>query len=382
MKATRNRTGSFVKLFSRRHVIMLLIAALAGVLILPTAGATLQGLQVGVEAPDFTLHSFSGEIHDFKSLHGEKLTIILFWATWSRNSEAALNRMKSLYDKYRSQGLNVVAINTDGQEGSSATRTTINDTAQRLKLDYPLLVDDRLQTFHDYGVIAVPTTVVLSPDRTIRYEMSGFPLTGVEEMSDFISATIEGRSEAAQIAQKSGYQPDAKALHYFNMGRKTLKSRRMAQTAEMWFNKAIAADAGFIQPRLSLGRFYLARQESTKAAEQFSEVLKQAPENVVALCESAMLLADDGKKQEAEELFSRSMQHDEFYTPCYYYLGYLKGREGNLDEAMLLFNQALQINRTSYDIYYYMGKMYEDRQDFEQAADSYRKSLETMLGGI
>lgn len=95
-----------------------------------------------------------------------------------------------------------------------------------------------------------------------------------------------------------------------------------------------------------------------------------------------MLLACDGKNQEAEELLSRSMQKDEFYTPCYYYLGYLKGRRGELVEAMPLFDQALEINRTSPDIYIYMGRMYEERQEPEPAADSYRKALENMLGEI
>ena len=114
--------------------------------------------------------------------------------------------------------------------------------------DFPLLVDNHLRTFHDYGIIALPTLVLLSPDRIIRYEMSGFPLIGVEEMADFVAVTIEGRSEIAQVVKESSYQPDSKALHYFNMGRKTLKSKRMSKTAEMWFKKAIAADSSFLQP--------------------------------------------------------------------------------------------------------------------------------------
>jgi Tfp pilus assembly protein PilF/peroxiredoxin len=371
-----------MRFFSRERGLVFLLMALAGVFILPTAGATLQGLQVGVEAPDFQLRSPSGGKHDFAELHGEKLTIVLFWATWSRKSEAALSRMEELYSKYRDQGLGVIAINADGQVISSATEAAIRDTAQRLKLDYPLLVDNRLQTFHDYGIIALPTLVLLDSDRIIRYEMSGFPLIGVEEMVDFVVASIEGRSESVQVAQKSGYQPDSKALHFFNMGRKTLKSKRMSKTAEMWFKKAIAADGSFLQPHLSLGRFYMAHQNVVKAAEQYAQVLEKAPDNVVALCESGMLLARDGKDQEAEELLSRSMQKDEFYTPCYYYLGYLKGRKGELGEVMSYFDQALEINRTSPDIYIYMGRMFEERQEPEQAANSYRKALESMLGSI
>ncbi len=370
-----------MQFFSRKRVFVLLLTVLAGVLILPTAGATLQGLQVGVEAPDFRLPTLSGEVKDFKELRGEKLTIVLFWATWSRNSEKALALMQELYGKYRDQGLGVVAVNVEGQEVASASLDEIRDTARRLKLEYPLLIDDRLQLFHDYGVIALPTTVVLDSERVILYEMSGLPLVGSEQMADFIAATIEGRGETTAVA-KAGYQPDKKALHYFNMGRKTLDSRRMANTAEMWFKKAIAADASFLQPRLSLGNFYLKKQAFDKAAEQFSLALQQDPDNVVALCESGMLLALDSKDGEAEELFSKSRQSDEYYTPCYYYLGYIKGRNGALDEALRLFDQALEINRSSYDTYIYMGRMYEARKEVEQAAETYHKALEIMIGEL
>ena len=365
---------------SRPRILVLLFTALAGVFLLPPAGATLQGLQVGAEAPDFQLQATSGTSRSFQELHGEKLTVVLFWATWSRNSAAALSRMEELYRKYRDQGLAVIAINADGQNLSAATEADIAALADRLKLDYPLLLDDQLQTFHDYGIIALPTTVILNPDRTIRYEMSGFPLIGVEEMVDFVGATMEGRSTAPVVAAKTGYRPAPKALHYFNMGRKTLKSLRMAKTAEMWFQKAIAADDSFLEPRLSLGRFYLNQKEFAKASDQFSQVLAKDPGNIVALCESGMLLARDGNEQQAETMLEQGLKTDDFYTPCYYYLGYLKGKRGALDEALALFDKAQEINHSTPEIYDYLGRMYEKRQQPKAAAEAYCHTLETMLG--
>jgi tetratricopeptide (TPR) repeat protein len=369
-----------MKFFTRERLVVLLITALAGIFILPPAGATLQGLQVGAEAPDFSLRSTTGESRSFNELHGDKLTVVLFWATWSRNSQAALSRMEGLYRKYRDQGLGIIAINADSQEISPEAEADITTIAEQLKLDYPLLLDDQLQTFHDYGIIALPSLLVLNSDRTIRYEMSGFPLMGAEEMVDFISATMEGRNPTTEGAKKAGYQPVPKALHYFNMARKTLKSGRMAQSAETWFKKAIEADASFLEPRLSLGRFYLGQREFDKAAEQFSQVLSRDPENAAALCESAMLLARNGKEKEAEARLEKGLEADQYYTPCYYYLGYLKGKRGALDQALPLFDQALEINRTSPETYYYQGRMYEERQQPQLAAEAYRKSLEMLLG--
>jgi tetratricopeptide (TPR) repeat protein len=365
--------------FFKKRILLPLFPALFGVLLLAPAGATLQGLQVGAEAPDFRLRSLTGETAGFSDLHG-KLTIVLFWATWSRNSEAALARMEELYRRYRDSGLSVIAVNANAQTLSPETEAEIAATAKRLELSFPLLLDEGLQTFHDFGVIALPTTVVLSPERTIRFEMSGYPLVGVGEMVDFVTATLTGRDLTPQVARKTGYQPDSRALHFFNMGRKTLKSRRMVNTVEMWFKKAIEVDDGFLAPRLSLGRYYLTRREFDKAAEQFSQVLAQEQDNVVALCETGMLLDRQGKHEEAEALLNKGMQKDDFYTPCYYYLGYILGRDGRLEEALPLFEQALQINRMSPDIHIFKARMHEERQDLKQAAESYREALETLLG--
>jgi tetratricopeptide (TPR) repeat protein len=369
-----------MKSFILKRALPPLLAALAGVFLLAPAGATLQGLQVGAEAPDFRLKTLAGEPGDFAGLRGDKLTIVLFWATWSRSSEAALTRMEELYRRYRGEGLGVIAVNANGQTLTQETKEEVIATAKRLDLTFPLLFDDRLRTFHDFGVIALPTLAVLSPERTIRYEMSGYPLMGVGEMVDFVTATLEGRGPSPRIAEKTGYRPDSRALHFFNMGRKTLKSRRMMNTAEMWFKKAIEADDRFAEPRLSLGRFYLARREYDKAAEQFTRVLAQDPENVVALCEGAMLLDGQGRPGEAITMLEKARRKDPYYTPCYYYLGYLTGREGSLEEALPLFEQALEINRASADIPLHKGRMYEERQEPERAAESYRRALEALLG--
>jgi hypothetical protein len=54
------------------------------------AGANLKGLYVGAKAPDFFLEDFNGQSSSFADLSGGKLTMVIFWATWNRNSDNAL----------------------------------------------------------------------------------------------------------------------------------------------------------------------------------------------------------------------------------------------------------------------------------------------------
>ncbi|HEX9022479.1 MAG TPA: redoxin domain-containing protein [Geobacteraceae bacterium] len=355
-----------------------MVLTFSAVFLWAPAGATLQELQAGMELPDFALKSVSGETRKFADLKGERLTVVVFWSTWSANSEKNLARMEKLYQQYRDKGLAVVGINADEQHISGRTVAAIKAEAERLKLTFPMLVDYGLTAFHDAGVIALPTTIVLDRDRVIRYELSGYPLAGSEELADFVASTLEGK-KLPVAAEKKGRRPDGNALRYFNMGKNTLRSKRMADTAEMWFKKAIDADPRFVQPRLALGKFYRRKGDVPAAKAQFERSLAEEPGNVVALCEMGMILAEEGKVAQGEALFAKSLGSDEAYTPCLYYSGYVLGKKGDTAKALEKFAAAAAINPMDHNIQLYKGRMYEENKMPKEAAEAYRKALEILL---
>jgi tetratricopeptide (TPR) repeat protein len=362
----------------RKRLPLVLLCIICGLFLRVPAAATLQGLYVGAEAPDFSLADLKGQKLSFEEIKGEKLTMIIFWSTWSRNSEKVLTRAQQLFSAYKEKGLAIVAVNADSMEITPAERAAIAAMVENLDLEYPVLLDNGLTVFHDYGVIALPSTVILDPDRTIRYELSGYPLVGSEEMDDFIIAQIEGREPKA-VVQRKGYQPDKKALRFYNMGTNALRSKRMTATAELWFKKAAEADPLFVQPHISLGRFYAARDQLAPAKEQFDLALQKEPQNVVALCELGLLLVDGDKLEEGKTLMQKALQVEESYTPCFYYLGYTYGKEGKMEEALPMFERALEINRMDMDIFVFKGRMYEERGKPEEASKAYRQALELLL---
>ncbi len=203
-------------------------------------GATLQGLQPGMEGPEFSLKTVGGEARSFADLKGEKLTMLVFWSTWSSKSEKALARMEKLYEKYQGQGLAIVGVNADEPRISDKTVADMKAVQEKLKIGFPMLLDQGLAAFHEYGVIALPTTIVLDKERVLRYELSGFPLVGAETLVDFVVATIEGK-KTPRIEEKARYQPNKIALRFYNMGKTPLKSKRMAESAGIWFNRLCVA---------------------------------------------------------------------------------------------------------------------------------------------
>jgi predicted CXXCH cytochrome family protein len=318
---------------SGKRFTLVMVCFLSCLIFQVSAGANLEELDVGVKAPDFSLEDFNGQSSSLADLRGEKLTMVIFWATWSRNSGKALAKAQKLYTDYKEKGLTVIAVNADRQQLTADNITAVSSMVQKLGLEYPVLLDKGLSVFYDYGVIALPSIVIMDSDRTIRYILSGYPIVGSKEMIDFIVAKIEGRAPT-EIVQRKGYQPGKETLRFYNMGKNALKSNDAA-TAEKWFKKAAEADPKFVQPHISLGRFYAEQNQVSKAQEQFDLALQKEPENVVALCELGMTLVKEDKFEEGKALMQKAITAEDYYPPCFFwqssYVDYIPGKEGKME---------------------------------------------------
>jgi peroxiredoxin/Tfp pilus assembly protein PilF len=362
----------------RRILVLSTLFSIGIVLSFAPAAATLQSLQTGMEAPDFSLKSPTNQTKTFADVKGEKLTVLVFWSTWSSKSEKVLARMEQLHEKYKAQGLSIVAVNVDEQHVSAETLTRIQEMTGKLNISFPVLIDHGLVVFHDYGVIALPTTVILDKDRIIRDELSGFPLVGSETMIDFITTAIEGKKTEI-VQQKEKYQPNKNALRFYNMAKKMSRSKRTVDSAEMWFRKAAEADPSFVLPYVSLGQLYLHKGDRVSAEASFREALTREPGNPIALCELGMILLTDGKGNEALSLFETARKSEDAYAPCYYYTAYAMAKQGNQKEAARLFDEAEKINPFDYKIFVFRARMLEEQKDLNGAFVAYKKAMELIL---
>lgn len=338
------------------------------------SSSALSSLEVGMEAPEFRLQDVSRKSYRFADLQGEKLTVLVFWATWSGNSQKALRQMQQLQQTYAGSGLSVIAINVDRQELSEDALSGIRQLAERQQIKLPLLVDHGLQVFNSYGVIAVPSLVVVDAKRVIRRELSGYPLVGAAELKQYLEATLENRPLMA--TQKAvGYQPDKRAVRLWNMGRSSMKSERTAGMAEGWFQKAIAADPAFTLPYLSLGTLYYQQQKLDDARKQFEAVLQRKPDNALALSWLGQLLLELGDLAGAEQRLTAALRADESYLPTYCRLGLVSGRQNKPGQALEWLRQAEARNPRELLVYTCRGQLYEQQGNLVAAAAEYRKAL-------
>lgn len=108
-----------------------------------------------VEAPDFLLKTLDGQNRSLQQDRG-KVVLMNFWATWCPPCIREMPAMQRLYDKFRAQGLEIVAVSVD-QGNPDAVRKF----SESLKLNFPVVLDPEQVTKQAYQVRALPTTYLI-----------------------------------------------------------------------------------------------------------------------------------------------------------------------------------------------------------------------------
>ncbi len=149
-----------------------IIPTLTLLLSLLTAGSAL-ALDVGAAAPDFTLKSRSGENIKLSELRGE-VVMVNFWASWCAPCRQEMPLLEELHDRYSDLGFTLLGVNVE--EDSNAAL----DMLKEIPVTFPVLFDNRNTVSKLYNVVAMPTTVILDRDGTVRFVHKGY-LPGYED---------------------------------------------------------------------------------------------------------------------------------------------------------------------------------------------------------
>jgi peroxiredoxin/Tfp pilus assembly protein PilF len=376
----------------------LLALLLAGLAARPAAG--LRGLQVGMKAPEFTLQSLDGTAVSLSGLRQAGVVVVVFWATWSEHSAEELERLEQVFRQHKDKGLAVAAINVDNQRIGPEDTAAIKRMVHHLGLTYPVLLDRRLETFHAYGVIAVPSTLVVDREGTIRAEMAAYPLGAREDLFDLIESLVTGRAPRQRVAT-TGDEPKPRAVRYYNLAR-AMAARGLTDDIEPNLKISIESDPKFALPLVMLGQLYRERALTEEAIEyggrtyttatfareraellaKAAAVLRQAlalnPANAVAWTELAMVQSAQGNASEAKASLTKALEADPSFTPAHYHMAALLVRSGALREADEHLNAAKKLNPLDHRLYVAIAEAYEEQGMVQEAVAAYRKGAELL----
>lgn len=342
-----------------------------------TCTSTAQALlQTGTQAPDFTLRDIGGKEVGLAPLSKGKGLVIVFWSTWSAKSKDALKRFEDFYRKYRDKGIEIVAINTDSQTITDKDLDRIREVVGGLGISFPVAADKELKTFHNYEIIALPSTVVVAEGK-IAYELAGLPLVGTEDLFEFLRV-LAGETPKKKI--EAGYKPRHDAIADTGAARKFVK-RQKYNLAYPLFKKAIEKDPRYLAPYVELAKLYALDSKDAEAEETFKKALGIEPENTVVMSDYGYFLTKTGRVKQALEILDRAVQKNS-YTPAHYYYAYALGKDGRFAEALKAFEDAQNLNPFDPMLYLLRAEIHESNRTPAAAAADYRKHLELVQKNV
>ena len=142
-----------------RRVLLGLLLAICGVYSAVAAA--------GEVAPDFSLPDQSGRSVSLKDLSGQ-VVLINFWASWCGPCREEMPLLNELQERYAPLGFTLLGINVE--EDASAAKGFLTETP----VGFPILFDADNEVSKSYDVIAMPSTVIVGRDGTIRYIHHGY----------------------------------------------------------------------------------------------------------------------------------------------------------------------------------------------------------------
>ncbi len=137
----------------------------------------------GQPAPDFALPSALGENLRLSEYRGD-VVMINFWATWCGPCRQEMPLLDELYTRYQRVGFSLLGVNID--DDSTRAVAMIRD----LGVNFPVLFDADKEVSKLYAVEAMPVTVLVDREGTVRYVHNGYKPGYEEKYLDQIRALL------------------------------------------------------------------------------------------------------------------------------------------------------------------------------------------------
>ena len=129
---------------------------------------------MGITRPDHVLpaHNFSLATLDGKQAslndYRGKVVLLNFWATWCVPCRKEMPSIQTLWDRYKDQDLVVLAVSED-----DGKREQITKFIRKIKVNFPILLDQDLKIGDSYMLPGLPTTYLIGRDGTIAATIVG-----------------------------------------------------------------------------------------------------------------------------------------------------------------------------------------------------------------
>lgn len=154
------------RLVMRTIILILLVGAIGYVVYSTATKEKTSVLQVGDQAPNFSLVDLEGNKHMLSDYEGQGV-FLNFWGTWCKPCEKEMPYMNNQYAQYKDQGVEILAINI------AQSDFEVQKFVDQYGLDFPVVIDKTKGVRNAYNIIGLPATILVSPEGKVTKIVTG-----------------------------------------------------------------------------------------------------------------------------------------------------------------------------------------------------------------
>ena len=396
-------TGIQTKTVSIRSlsvVIFLIFIALS--LLLTENSSALIGIEEGDIPKTIVLDDIHGNTVDVSKLFGKKPVIIVFWElstdkSFLNYSLDELRFLNEFYEKYHTEkGLEIVGIFTPEEE-NDMTESEENALESLIKtngIKFPVLIDRGFESFREYGVIALPSTIMVNKAGKIMFIYPSFPLAAHPLFSKKIEELVGIAREEPEKEEQVVIGPDSKSKRLYRYSLQMYK-RGLVEQALSPLKKSMEMDSEFSWSHNLMGIILWKRGLFVEAVKEFNHALELDNNNVAARLNLTILMIEKGNYKEAEKMLISSPRNKDLVLRAHHLLGLVYKKTKRNDLAIREYEKAYKIIAAQsssgeetvslplslkISILHDLSQLYAEQGDFENAVKLLREALKTSLG--
>ena len=342
-------------LFCRRSILIVLLFSFSFQdCLFPDESSALIGLKEGDAPHEIILSDINGKTVSVSGYVGKKPVILLFWELTTNKAflDYSLNALLYLRDMYNlyhdKHGLEIIGIYTPMEDKEipeqeiGAVRNIINDN----KIPFPILIDRGFKTFKDYGVIALPSMIMIDKSGLIHFIYPSFPIAARSLITDKIRE-LTGVVELArkrQDTKKKEADTKSKRLYYYAL---QMYKKNLLEQALSALNKSIELTPDDSWAHNLMGIILWKKGSNDPSMAEFTRAIELDKKNIVAHLNYTVMLVNEGQYDEAEKFLKTSPTADiNLKIRAHHLLGKIYMKTNRIDKAI----EELELAYSLYDI--------------------------------
>jgi hypothetical protein len=300
------------------------------------------------KAPELVLPKLASPLESIDLQKLGRPTILIFGEAYNQHTLESLVKLKEIFDTI---GITESDLNVFLIVSHTPDKQQISQIHAKENINVEILLDKNLNAFGDYGIIVLPSTIVIDKQGRVDLAVSGVPLSYADMVEDATLLATERitrqqfESSLSAKQQNTTEQESVMRAHRLASLARQLARRNFTKLAIKRYRQALELDKTYDEARIGVARCLIKLNFLPDAIEELQKILQNNAEDVEANLVMAQIEIIQGGggiadgKQKILQILSVNPDNPE----ANYLMGTACEAQGQKDDALNYYKKAARL---------------------------------------